>query len=469
MLPFAAGKAPLVTVYVPCRNYGRFLGKALDSLKKQLYGNWELFVIDEASTDETEVIARHFQGTVTQKVEVIRNAAPQGLQHVANRVLGMASGRYIIRLDADDWLEESALLLMVAKLESSAEIGLVYGNYYYTDEPGNILGFERRHKLGVEDTSSHLPPHGACTMVRASLLKAVGGYSEDINAQDGWELWLKLLQRTRAASLEAPVFYYRQHGNSLSRDSGRLLEARAKIFAKLRKRQEGGYKPSCLAVIPVRESYPSFERVPYRLVNGKSLLQIALESAQQAANVTEVVVTSDSQAVLDFSEQLVANKQVEHHLRLKRGGEPVGALIRPRDIMLDACERHFAVHQHYPDIVLFLSIHALFRRAEHIDTAVNKLLIQRSDSVVSVCEEREPMFAHGGDGLKLLNPGRFDGLSYERERIYSFNGAIIACWLETLRDGHLFGEAIDYIEMDLSSSRQIKSAAGFGADGTVTT
>jgi glycosyltransferase involved in cell wall biosynthesis len=448
---------PLVTVYIPCRNYGRFLDRALQSLKEQLYTNWELFIIDEASGDETQTVARYFQAHVSQKVEIIHNQTPVGLQKVANRILGLASGRYIVRLDADDWLEESALLLMVAKLESDPKLGLVYGNYYYTDEEGEVIGFERRHRLGDEDSSNHLPPHGACTMVRTNVLKAAGGYSEEINAQDGWELWFKLLQRTQAASLEAPIFYYRQHGNSLSRDSKRLLEARAKIFAKARS-QSGNYKPTCLAVIPAKESYPDFEGVPFREIDGKSLLQIAVQAAQESVNVTEVAVTSESDKVLEFTKTLVEKGAIGPLIAERRPQTLSANLLRPREILLHAIDTYRKKHDHRPDIVLFLSLHAPFRRSEHIDKAIDVLLVQACDSVVSVCEEREPMFAHGAEGLRLLNPGRFDGLSYEREKLYRFNGSIIATWLETIEGDTLFGQKIGYIEMGREESAQIKQA-----------
>ncbi len=178
--------APLVTVYIPCRNYGKFLSKAVQSVIDQLYQNWELFIIDEASDDETLTIATQFQHQQPERIRVIHHDTPQGLQKVANAVLTLAKGSYIMRLDADDWLDEGALLLMVAKLESDPECGLVYGNYHYTDEHGKVLGTERRPKLGTENISGHVPPHGACTMVSARALKSVGGYSEDITAQDGW-------------------------------------------------------------------------------------------------------------------------------------------------------------------------------------------------------------------------------------------------------------------------------------------
>lgn len=459
MTEVKTGNRPLITVYIPCRNYGRFLGQALDSLITQLHPNWEAIVVDEASEDESFEVATRYT-VIDQRVQVIQNEKPNGLQKVANRVLSLARGKYIIRLDADDWLDEGALLLMSAKLEANPEIGIVYGNYFYTDEAGTVIGTERRHRLGDEDTVGHLAPHGACTMVRTRALKAVGGYSEDINAQDGWELWYKLQNRVGAANLDVPLFYYRQHGTSLSRDFNRLLTARSRIFERRAESLQGCYTPTCLAVIPVRESYPGFEGVPYRNFAGQSFLERSISSAVNANNVTQVVVSSQSKDVLKFAEQLEAEGRVPKHLRLYRDKEfEQSGSVPMREIMHHAGAEFSRLTGAPPDVVLFHSIHAVHRRSEHIDEAFNVLRITESDSIVSVQEEREPLFSHGVAGLNLLNPGRLQGLSYDRERIYRFNGAILGCWWELLEEGVLLGENISYIEMSPADSLQIKSAS----------
>jgi len=455
---------PLVTVYIPCRNYGHFLKQCVESVFSQLYTNWELIIVDEASDDDTVSIAEDFSRNHPDSITFIHNETATGLQNLANTVLGIAKGKYMVRLDADDWLDEGALLLMVAKLEKTPDIGLVYGNYFYTDIDGNVLGAERRHKLGDEDTVGHLPPHGACTMFRTRSLKAVGGYSEDVNAQDGWELWYKLYSRIGAASLDVPIFYYRQHGNSLSRDSTRLLSARSRIFERISKRLEGDFKPNNVAVIPVRESYPGFEGVPYRKLNGVSLLEIAILSAIKSNKINSVIVSSQSQKVLDFSQQLEIDGRVPSHMRvLREEDEGVSRSLPIRDLMVSAGEHYAAINGVYPDVMAFLSLHAVCRRTEHINKALNVLRITESDTVVSVQEEREPMFAHGENGLKLLNPGRFQELNYDRERLYSFNGSIIATWWEVLREHHLFGEKIAYIEMSTEDSLQVKSDSIFSS------
>ena len=78
---------------------------------------------------------------------------------------------------------------------------------------------------------------------------------------------------------------------------------------------------------------------------------------------------------------------------------------------------------------------------------------------MSVKEERDPMFVYGETGLELVNPGRFDDLTYDRERLYRFNGSIIASWWDVLKQHHLFGEKIAFVEMSAEDSMQITKSS----------
>ena len=100
---------PLVTIYIPCRNYGRFLKQSVDSVFSQQYKNWELIIIDEASSDDTSSISQDLTNKHSDRIKFIKNKEPMGLQKLANHVLNIANGKYMMRLDADDWLDESAL------------------------------------------------------------------------------------------------------------------------------------------------------------------------------------------------------------------------------------------------------------------------------------------------------------------------------------------------------------------------
>ena len=78
----------------------------MESILTQLYTEWELILVDEASGDGTASISEQLRQRRPSRISVIRNPEPLGLQRLANRVLGMANGKYMMRLDADDWLDE---------------------------------------------------------------------------------------------------------------------------------------------------------------------------------------------------------------------------------------------------------------------------------------------------------------------------------------------------------------------------
>ena len=454
-------RGPIVTVYIPSRNYGKYLEKSVQSVIDQTYQEWELYIIDENSNDDTKKIARVFEKKLPNKVKLIKNKKPIGLQKLANNILQLANGKYIIRLDADDWLHELALELMVQKLEKNSNAGIAYGNYFYTNEQGKVIGIESRHELGKEDMVGHLPPHGACTLVETNALRDVDGYLENVDAQDGWDLWYKLYKKIGAISLDLPLFYYRQHTKSLSKDNVRLLNARAKIFEEIRNNSKENLRPKVLAVIPVKESYPNMKNVPYQKIDGETILETAINNALNSKQINQLVVSSQSKSVLNFSEKLEKTKKVPPHYRLLRNDKFTTNTIPISDFMISAAKLYFERKNQYPDIIVYLSLHAINRKTLHIDKAINNLILTESDSVVSVQEEREPMFNYGESGLNLINPGRFRDLTYDKERLYRFNGSIIASLWENLSKNSLFGLKTSFIEMSYKDSIQVKDSSFF--------
>ena len=167
-----------------------------------------------------------------------------------------------------------------------------------------------------------------------------------------------------------------------------------------------------------------------------------------------------SQNVLNFSQQLEKDNLVPLHNRLLRKDNSSNN-IPITDFLISAAEFYFKKNGNYPDILVYLSLHAINRRTKHIDNAINSLIVSESDSVVSVQEEREPMFNYGKSGLNLINPGRFKDLSFDKERLYRFNGSIIASLWENISGNDLFGIKTSFIEMNNKDSIQIKDNSLF--------
>lgn len=438
--------APLVTVYVPSHDYGRYLPQALDSVLAQIYTHWELIIIDDGSDDDTARVAEHYVARYPQRVRFLRNDAPQGLQVIANRVLEDARGKYLVRLDADDWFDESALLVLVARAEASDSPAIVYGGFHYVDAEGQLLGTEPQKRLWDEDRSGTNPPHGAGTLVSVSDLRAAGGYATDIDAQDGWDLWFRLVGSVHTASVTTPLFFYRQHGNSLSRNDERLYRARSRIMAQQR---EARIKiaPRVLAVVPVRASNPDLSDVPFRSVAGRSVLERTLIEVQSSFQVTDAIVTSEDERVLRYSEELESTGLVAAHLRAQRPVEFGGAHVPLSAILRHAGEEFILQHGTAPDVVIFLSVNAVLRTSTEITNVIDTLLVTGVDTVVSVDEERDPIFIHSPGGLRIIGNGRFDDLLYRDEQVLRFNGIAVAARWSVVTDDRLWGGTIASSQM----------------------
>ena len=435
-----------VSLYIPCHNYGRYLPQAVDSVLGQIMTEWDLVIINDGSSDNTTEIADAYAGKYPGKIRVHHHDKARGLLRCANVALEMVKGEYIMRLDADDFLDESALLVMSQYLDRNLDIALVYPNYFYVDKDGHYLRMENRKKVGTEAKLLDLPAHGACTMVRKRILKSVGGYSEEVRAQDGHELWLKIIHRYRVGSVSTPLFHYRQHDESLSRDTAKILSNRQQVKRLLAQKSEGPVKPRIVAIVPVKNTYPDHPNIALHEIAGKPLLDYTLDSARRTGLFNTIFVSTDDPAVIEHCRNragIVANLRPEalshHDVRFSR-------------VVYDAVTQLEEEYDVFPDIVVILNVHTPLRKPEQIVKAVDTLLLYNSDSVISVVEDWAIHFKHGLNGLEPLNPAMINRVRLEREALFVDNGALKVAWRDSVGEEDLFGEKISHIVMSLEDS-----------------
>jgi len=217
---------PRISVYLPSHNYGRFLGEAIESVLRQTVDDWELIVIDDGSTDETPGVMDLYRGH--PRISLHRKEGI-GLTAVCNFALEQATGKYVVRLDGDDVFDDNILLVLGNMLDRDPKLALVFPDYYLVDQFGDVFGQERRKRIDSRSHNIDMPPNGACTLVRADVLNEVGGYREDLGAQDGFDLWTKVVSRYKCANVNLPLFYYRKHGENLTTNTQRIINARRQI------------------------------------------------------------------------------------------------------------------------------------------------------------------------------------------------------------------------------------------------
>ena len=428
-----------VTVYLTCHNYGRFVAQAIDSVFSQLFEDWELLIFDDGSTDNSAAVIHERAARRPDRVRIFHNATAVGLSACANIAIENARGEYLIRLDADDYFDESALLTLATFLDRNPEVALVYPNYQYVDEDGAVLGIEHRKRVGSESEVLDLPAHGACTMVRRRILKAVGGYSADFLAQDGHQLWLKIVHRYKVASVSTPLFFYRQHASSLSRDQDKLLDARRKIKRHQAAKHDGEVKPRVVGLLPARNTKTEIHNICLKPIAGRPLIDYTIEAALGAGVLDHVLVASDDPAVLANCEKFPS---VLTHLRPLDLSLSHTRLVEVARDAVDHLENKLGI---FPDVLVQLNVHAPLVTSGDIDEAVDTLMLMNVDSVIGVYEDRDLHFNHGQQGMAPMNWGALNNLYLEREALYVDNGAMRVLWRDVLSGPSLFGRTFGHV------------------------
>ena len=404
---------PLVTVYITSHNYGQFLEQAIESVLRQTLRDFELIIIDDGSTDNSrEIIARY--ETHERVIPIFQQN--KGLNVTNNIALRAARGKYVVRLDADDWFDEHMLEILSGVLERYPEVGLVFPDYYKVDRNGKILEQVRRHDFD-DVTLQDQPAHGACTMIRRRCLEEIGGYNEAFTCQDGFDLWIRFIEKYEIRNVNLPLFYYRQHENSLTANEGRLLSTRSEILRNYA--QSKGRAITAVAIVAVRGPEIDAGSTVLSTLKGKPLIDWTLEEALRAERLSRVIVTTPDQSVLDHVRRTFGNRVDTIHRDLHMAMPNTD--LHPT--LIDALDRHRERFGSEPDATIVLAIEYPFRSAHFIDAAIDTMELFSTDSVISVQLDNEAFFRHDGSGLR---PIQSSALRLEREELYRQTGGI---WL----------------------------------------
>lgn len=175
---------PLVSILLPVHNGERYLRQSIDSLLGQSFGDYELLILDDGSTDDSREIARSYEDTSIR----VLTQENQGLTKSLNRLLKEARGDLIARADADDMYDRERLGAQVRVLDQGPEVGVAGSFCRFVDDAGieKKQGFlfatdaEIRRRLRLEPS---IPHSGA--VVRKKLYDQVGGYDEQYAVAQG--------------------------------------------------------------------------------------------------------------------------------------------------------------------------------------------------------------------------------------------------------------------------------------------
>ncbi len=203
-------KVPIVSVIVPVHNQEKYIGRCLRSLISQNYPRdaFEIIVIDDGSRDRTPYALELFHGEVT----LVRNDANLGLPASLNRGIRAASAPYVVRVDADDYVNSSFLSLLNLFLAHNLYMDAMACDYLLVDDREEVLC----RKNCAEE------PIGCGIMFRTAQLIDIGLYDESFLLHEERDLRIRFLQKYKIHRLELPLYRYRRHDANGTNDAAAM-------------------------------------------------------------------------------------------------------------------------------------------------------------------------------------------------------------------------------------------------------
>lgn len=224
---------PVISVIIPCYNQGSLIDDAVDSVLAQTFGDFEIIIVNDGSTDP--VTNEKLSGYSKAKTTVI-HTENRGVSAARNTGLGKSSGKFIQFLDADDIIFPTKFAEQLAVLNDNPGTDICYTDYrIYNIDKGAYLDLPPRKYLGdnpLEDflfrweRGLSIPLH--CALFDRKIWPDNIAFNEKLRAEEDWMMWCDAaLKKTSFLYLNRELVSYRHHGGN---KTGNKLEMYYSFF-----------------------------------------------------------------------------------------------------------------------------------------------------------------------------------------------------------------------------------------------
>ncbi|MDK9720588.1 MAG: glycosyltransferase family 2 protein [Rhodospirillales bacterium] len=439
---------PKVSVILTAHNYGRYVSQAIESVVKQTFDSWELIIVDDGSTDDTPQIAAHYARH--PKISVL-TLPGLGLARAANAGIRASKGRYVVRLDADDYFDENLLLILSNVLDRHPEYGMVFPDYYQISQHGEVIDLVRHPKVNDEVTLLDRSALAAGCLYRRSCWDRLNGYNEELKRQEDYDFWVRFIEHYRVYNVQLPLMYYRRHEGSMSvGNPARKVAARRLVKRQFAETRRAVKEHHIVGVLPIIRQNRFMPGLALEKVGGRPLMAYAIEHALNTKLIDRVVVNTEDEEIAEVARKLGAEVP----------------FLRPRSLA-KLSNRDIEVHRQLvteltrldgvrPDFVISSSYNCPFITSAHLEEALHTLLMFRCSSVIGVGLNIRYHWQQSVNGLvPVLYPRHV--VKDQKWNTYEERGGLVAYDTRNLIGDNLFGDKVSFIEIDEEEGVRVDS------------
>lgn len=205
---------PLISVVMPVYNSAKYLREAIESILGQTYQNFEFFIFNDGSSDESHQIITSYQDP---RIRYHSYATNSGYVPHLNKGIELAQGKYIARMDSDDVSLPTRFAEQVAFLETHSTYGVCGSSFTFIGNAthSRILPIEDE-EIKVKLITSCVISHPSVMMRRRLLIDNKLAYNESVAPAEDYYLWCALSPLTKFYNLPTPLLKYRAHEGQIS-------------------------------------------------------------------------------------------------------------------------------------------------------------------------------------------------------------------------------------------------------------
>lgn len=208
---------PFVTVIMPVYNCEQYISSSINSILDQSYANFEFIIVDDASTDRTTNLLSKIKKR-DKRIILVKNKKNEGVTKSLNRAVKKAKGKYILRMDADDWSYPNRFQLQIELMEKNPGV-VVSGSYIEICDSKLKTKNLRKYHLDDATIRKHIfrysPFAHPATIWNADVVKKEL-YNETITVSQDYELYFRIGKMGKFMNLDKPLLKLRMHDGSIS-------------------------------------------------------------------------------------------------------------------------------------------------------------------------------------------------------------------------------------------------------------
>lgn len=233
---------PMFSVIMPCYNHASYVGEAIRSVIAQTWKDWQLIIVDDGSSDDSQKIIEEIgrtDGRISWRFQP--NAGPAAARNAA---IAMSAAPWVAYLDSDDlWLSET-LANYAAFIEANPQTQLVYGYRNRLNEDGQIVELPPRfqdRQTGTRELFRRMYLSQLCVCHRRELLSAekAGPWDATLRVCEDYDLYLRMSLHCQFDFMGKPTGLRRRHGANLSRRTGWSRFTEAEILRRFVEKRGG--------------------------------------------------------------------------------------------------------------------------------------------------------------------------------------------------------------------------------------